>query len=222
MDNLKSLNVLFLEDNQEFANNTIELLNMFFNKIYHAPSIKKSLALYKSNEIDIIISDVKVKDGNGLDFIKAIRKINTDIPIVVLSAHKDEDFLLKAIPLNITAYELKPLSYNNFLLLLNKLALKFKSEDEISITDDIIYNFKEKILCINDIDVTLTKKEIIFMELMIDNIDKIVTTDMIQEHVWGNKPMTEAGLKNLIFRLRNKTFKKFIITIQSVGFKLST
>ena len=48
MDNLKPLNVLFLEDNKEFAKNTIELFEMFFNEIFHASSIKESLNLYKA------------------------------------------------------------------------------------------------------------------------------------------------------------------------------
>ena len=46
MDNLKSLNILFLEDNREFAKNTIELLEMFFNEIFHATTVKNSLKLY--------------------------------------------------------------------------------------------------------------------------------------------------------------------------------
>jgi DNA-binding response OmpR family regulator len=221
MDNLKPLNILFLEDNKEFAKNTVELLNMFFNNVFHARSIKQSLKLYKNNHIDIIISDIKVEDGNGLDFIRAVRKLDSSVLIVVLSAHKDEDFLFKAIPLNITSYELKPLSYDKFMSLLKKLSLKFNFEDEVSITDNIIYNYREKLLYVDEKPVVLTKKEILFMELMIKNRGKIVTSDMIQEYVWANKPMTEPGLKNLIFRLRNKTDKKFIVTVQSVGYKLT-
>ena len=222
MDNLKSLNILFLEDNREFAKNTIDLLKMFFNEIFHATTIKGSLKLYKKNRVDIIISDIKVTDGNGLDFIKSIRETNLDIPIVILSGHKDEDFLLKAIPLNITAYRIKPLSYNDFMSLLKELSLKFDSISKVSITKNIAYCFKEKVLYADEKDIQLTKKEILFMELMLKNLDKVVTSDMIQEHVWEEKPMTEASLKNLIFRLRNKTDKKFIITVQSVGYKLAS
>jgi len=220
MDNLKPLNILLLEDNNEFAKNIIELLTMYFHKIFHATSIKKSLKLYKNNHIDVIISDINVEDGNGLDFIKDIRDVNVSIPIVVLTAYKDENFLFKAIPLNITSYELKPLRYENFTLLLNKLSLKFKSIDKVFIRKNIMYSFKEKILYMNSININLTKKEILFIELMLKHKDKLVTVDMIQEHVWEQKQITEAGLKNLLFRLRQKTDKSFIKTVQGVGYKL--
>ena len=219
MDILKSLNVLFLEDNKEFAKNTVELLEMFFNKIFHASSIKESLKLYEKNNIDIILSDIKVEDGNGLDFIKIIRADNKDIPIVVLSAHKDEDFLFKAIPLNITSYEIKPLSHDKFLILLKKLATNFEQQNQRKISNIATYNSKEKVLYFKEESIKLTKKEILFIELLLKDIDAVVTLDMIQEHVWINKPMTEAGLKNLLFRLRNKTDKNFITTLQSVGYK---
>ncbi len=222
MDNLKSLSVLFLEDNIEFAKNTVELLEMFFYKIFHASSIKSSLELYKENHIDLIISDIKVDDGNGLDFIRSIRNMNLLIPIIVLSAHKDEDFLLKAIPLNITSYELKPLNYNTFVELLKRISSKFKDVHEIFITNNVIYNFEEKALYFDKINIPLTKKEILFMELMINNMDKLVTEKMIQTQVWGKHKMSEAALKNLIFRLRQKTDKDFIKRVQSIGYKLSS
>ena len=69
---------------------------------------------FQNNEIDIIISDLKVKDGLALSFIEQIRSINKEIPIVVLSAHKDEEFLLKAIPLGLTSYEIKPINFSDF------------------------------------------------------------------------------------------------------------
>ena len=123
MDRLKDLNILFLEDNEEFAQNTIEFLNIYFKKVYHSAYIKEALKLHSENKIDIIISDIKLHDGNGLNFIQTIRERDKETPIIVLSAHKDEDFLFRAIPLNITAYELKPLSYEKFLSLLKKLSL---------------------------------------------------------------------------------------------------
>jgi DNA-binding response OmpR family regulator len=120
------------------------------------------------------------------------------------------------------AYRLKPLSYSDFMSLLKELSLKFDSRNKVSITKNITYSFKEKILYADKKNIQLTKKEILFMELMINNSDKVVTSDMIQQHVWEDKPMTEASLKNLIFRLRNKTDKKFIVTVQSVGYKLAS
>lgn len=220
MDRLKTLNVLFLEDNEEYAKNTIEFLEIYFNKVIHSNNIKDALAMYDEYRTDVIISDIKVVDGNGLNFVSAIREINKEIPIVVLSAHKDEDFLFKAIPLNITSYEIKPLSYDKFLALLKKLSNIFSSQDTTFEYQNLKYSFESKEFSIDDENIYLTKTERLFVELLIRNKDKITTHEMIQRDVWEDKYMGESAIKNLLFRLRKKSNVEFITLVSGVGYKL--
>lgn len=221
MDRLKELNLLFLEDNEEFAKNTTEFLNIYFKKVLHSDNIKDALNLYDDNRIDVIISDIKVNDGNGLDFIKSIREKNKDVPIVVLSAHKDESFLFKAIPLNITSYELKPLSYDKFLALLKKLSDLFNIEDELFQHHNLQYSFKNKTLFINNKEINLTKKELLLIELIIRNKGSVVANETIQRDVWDDKFMSDSAIKNLIFRLRKKLSIELITCVTGIGYKLS-
>ena len=221
MDRLSELNLLFLEDNEEFAKNTIAFLNIYFKKIFHSTSIKGALKIYSEKRIDIIFSDIKVNDGNGLDFIKKIRLFDKEIPIAILSAYKDEDFLFKAIPLNITAYELKPLSYDKFLGLLNTISSTFKEYKNTFVHKNLTYSFKTKILLVNNKEITLTKKEIDFIELLIKSSEEIVTNEMIQRDVYEEKVMSDSALKNLLLRLRKKLGAECITTVVGVGYKLS-
>lgn len=220
MNRLNELNILFLEDNLEFAKNTIELLNMYFQNVFHSPTIRQALELFEDKKIDVIFSDIKVQDGNGLDFIKKIRELDEQIPIVILSAHKDEDFLFKAIPLNIISYELKPLSFNDFLILFSKLVKKFQPDNIAGLGKGLEYNFDKKILTENDREVILTKKEIYFLELAIKNKNKVITNEMVQKFVWEDKVMSDSAIKNLVFRLRKKVATDFLLTIQGIGYKI--
>ena len=111
---MKQLKVLFLEDNETFAKHTIEFLEFYVKSVDHVVSMKEALETFHNNQFDVILCDLKVKDGNALNFIEDIRKEDGDIPIVVLSAHKDEEFLFKAIPLSLTSYELKPIDFERF------------------------------------------------------------------------------------------------------------
>jgi len=61
MDRLKKTNLLFLEDNEEFAKNTTELLSMHFKKVYHVSSIKYAYAAINDYKIDFIIADIKLQ-----------------------------------------------------------------------------------------------------------------------------------------------------------------
>ena len=219
MVRLKNFNILLLEDNVEFAKNTIKLLELYFAKTFHSTTIKDALILFEDNKIDLIISDIKVADGNGLDFITSIREMDTQIPIIVLSAHKNEEFLFKAIPLNILSYELKPLEYKQLLSLLDKISNKLDIKDTI-INENLKYRSDSCTIYKDDKAIPLTKKELLLIQLLQKNKGKIVSKDMIQKYIWEDDVMSEAALKNLIFRVRKKVDLEFIETVTNMGYRL--
>ena len=221
MDRLKNKNLLFLEDNEEFAKNTIEFLNIFFKKIYYSSNIKNAFRFISDNKIDCMIVDVRLEGANGLDFIKKLREDGNTTPAIVLSAYKDEELLLKAIPLNILSYEMKPIKYDAFIKLLEKISHVLKTKDFYKITDKITYDYKSKQILDASNKVSLTKKEIIFLEFMIKKSPEIITYEMLQINVYEEEFMSLSAIKNLILRLRRKVSHKFIKSIGGVGYKLT-
>lgn len=221
----KSLNyktVLFLEDNISFAEHTIRFLELYVKDVFHCTSIKGGLELFDKNEIDFIISDLKVDDGIALSFIEQIRSMNKTIPIVVLSAHKDEEFLLKSIPLGLTAYEIKPISFITFKALLKKCAASLELDDVniLLVKNNIFYDFNKKLLIKDSVDIKLSQKEALFIELLIKNKNRIITKEDIEDIIWEEKKMSDSALKNFLLRIRKKVGKDFLFTIQNVGYRL--
>ncbi|MGE4396372.1 MAG: response regulator transcription factor [Sulfurimonas sp.] len=221
MDRLKELQLLFLEDNEEFATNTAKLLNLYFKKIFICKSVKEALLTYKENRIDVILSDIKVDDKNGLEFIQEVRKSDDECIIAVLSAYKDEKYLLKAIPLNLISYELKPIRYDDLITLLKKISSKLPPLENVPLREELIYSFSKKELLLNGKPIRLTKKEALFIELLIKENAKPISSERVQRDIWESRVMSDAAIKNMIFRLRKKVGLDFISTIQGVGYRLS-
>lgn len=220
MKNLNSKTVLFLEDNETFAENTIESLKMYFHEIIHCISITSAKKLFDEEKIDLIISDIKVEDGNSLEFIQYVRATNTEIPIIVLSAHKDEDILLKAIPLGLISYEIKPLNFEKFKSLLAKCSDLLSSSDEV-LENGIYYDKEKKELLEDDKSIKLTKNEAAFIELLLENRGKTLSNESLTQKLWGGKSVTNSALKNLIFRLRKKTANEAFSKIQNFGYQIN-
>ena len=220
MDRLKKANLLFIEDNEEFAKNTKELLAFYFKEVYHAPSIKSANEIINDYKIDFIITDVKLGDGNGLNFIKQLRDDDNFTPAIILSSYKDEKLLLQAIPLHVEAYELKPLSHEQFQNIMKKISLVLKPKNTFIINDELKYNEKSKEILYKSQKIQLTKKEISFIEYLIKKSPEVVSPDMIQVNVWENKIMSNSAIKNLILRLRKKVPVEFIVSVGGVGYKL--
>jgi len=219
---LKHISVLFLEDNEVFAKNTIKLLNLYINNITHVTSMTKALEVFKTKPIDMIISDLKVDDGIALSFIEEVRKTNTTIPIVVLSAHKDEDFLLKAIPLGLTCYSLKPIDFTEFETILQKCSaiLEKTKKELLFLKDNKYYNKSKKLVEDGDTNIVLSKKEAQFIELLLEHKNGVVSKEKVAEVIWEDKVMSESALKNFFLRIRKKLGKEFFYTIQNIGYRL--
>lgn len=222
LERLKDKVILFLEDNIEFAANTIDLLQVFVRHVYHAQNISEANQLLNSNLIDIIICDIKLKNENGLDFIQDFRNQNTKIPIVVISGHKDEEFLFRAIPLGLTAYLLKPIKYEALINVLHQCLemIDMHQMEKIELKDGWFYNIENKCLEKEGSVYALNKKEALFIELLSQNRDRLITKEMINGSVWQFDEMSDSAISNFILRIRRRFGKNFVFTIPDIGYRL--
>ena len=219
---LKDKTILFLEDNIEFAANTLLLLEIFVQKVYHSQTIVHADELLREHLVDIIICDIKLKNENGLDFIRDFRKNDTKTPILIISGHKDEEFLFRAIPLGLTAYLLKPIKFDVLVDALKQCNNVISSHKmgKIELKEGWLYNTKNKTLEKEEQGYSLNKKESFFMELLCLNRDCLITKEMLQLSVWKSEDMSDAAISNFILRIRRRFGKNFIYTIPDIGYRL--
>ena len=156
MGKLKDYNILLVEDNEVFAKNFIQTLDIYFHTVLYAKNLEQGFYYYDTHNVDIIICDIKIADANGLDFIRQIREYDKNIPIVILSAYKNEEFLFGAIGLNILAYELKPLTYEKMQTLLHTISKSLQKPSQ-KIASNIYYHQNTHELHVNKKIITLTK-----------------------------------------------------------------
>ena len=84
------MNKLIVDDDESKRDLIIEVIqHMGVSGIVTADNGKDALAVYALNEVDLIITDIDMPVMNGIDFIKAIRKIDQDIPIIVITGNVD-------------------------------------------------------------------------------------------------------------------------------------
>lgn len=222
MSRLKKYNLLFLEDNELFAKNMSEFFGEYFNEVFHVTNIKDALKTFQEKNVHTVISDIKVEDGNGLEFVSKVRELDKSTPIVILSAHKDEDFLFKAIPLNLFDYLIKPITYDTLITLLSSIEnlLEEMHKELIHIKKNYYYDRRNKYILLDKRVITLTDRETKFIELLIKNKNALTTRELIEQEVYNGEIMSEAALKNLILRIRKKLGNDFVETVAGLGFRL--
>ena len=108
---LKDICVLYVEDENDVREFTAKLLDSLLKKVYVAEDGLEGLKIFEENknDIDLIISDINMPKMDGLTMCEAIKKINTEIPLVITSAHNDTNFLRRSIEIGVTTYAMKPI-----------------------------------------------------------------------------------------------------------------
>jgi two-component system, OmpR family, response regulator VanR len=226
----KNLNILYIEDDKIFISKIKSILEKLFKFIFIATNGEEALELFKTKNINLIISDINMPKMDGLIFLKNLRKINSEVSFIFLTAKKEVNTIIDAIQFDISNYILKPIDLNNFLFIVNKTIekdykkyIKIEKKYLIKIDEIFIWNKKTKTLLKNDNPVKLTKKELLLIDLLLSSNDKIYSLSEITYHIWDEDYEEKdciSNLKNIISRLRNKIPQINIENVYGVGYKI--
>ena len=105
----KDIAILYVEDDRDIRDNLSNVLKNFSSKLFIAVDGKDGLEQYKQYNPDIVITDIKMPNLNGIDMVKAIKKINKKQHIIFTTAHSESDFFIEAIESHVDGYILKPI-----------------------------------------------------------------------------------------------------------------
>jgi len=218
-DILQNHTVLLAEDDDEIRKRMVNTLKFYFNEVYEADNGYDAYDLFLDKKPSLLISDIEMQDGDGIELVKRIRKTNLATPIIILSAYSKEEYLLKLINLKIDHYILKPTSNENLFEAISSALceqhntrLQLAQYTYLDIDDSTLY-YKEEV-------VVLRKKEKDFLELLYQNRKLITTYDIIQDYIWTDKVMTDNALKTFIKELRKKLPVNIIQNVIQEGYKL--
>ena len=203
---LHNFNILYLEDDENLLKHTKDILEDFVNNIYAVRTIKEALDILVNKKIDVIISDILLKDENGIDFLKHIKSKNINIPTILTTAHTDTQYLLDAIKLKIEDYIIKPINIKELLNSLHDILLPMVQQKEIQKNNNLI----RTISAITD------GKQVSIIKFIINNLDNenlfIASYTEIMESFSISKPtliklFKELAEKNILVKVQHKTYR---------------
>ncbi len=229
-----NINVLFVEDDSDFRKEFYELLLDIFPKVETAKDGLDALNKYKeyfkkaNKYYDLVITDIKMPNLDGIDLVSALYEIKKDQMVIVLSARNEFDYLLPLINLGIYQFFTKPIDYSIFLEDMFKLCSQIyytslnKNTNIIRINEYLTWDKEKKNLLQNDKSIKLTKNEFKFVETILSNNGRVFTADELINIIWYEEFDLEVNitnLKSLIYRLRKKVPGFPIKNIYGMGYK---
>ena len=197
-------------------------------------SIEEAKALLENPNFSIILLDLMLPDGSGLDLCKQIKSNpeTNEIPILILTAKDDEVDKVVGFELGADDYVTKPFSVRELILRVKAILKRnTKTSNPSNQTHEINRNFgslkmnvESHEVSINDEEIILTALEFKLLRQLVERRGRVQTRDQLLEDVWGySSNITTRTVDTHIKRLREKlcSMGKYIQTIRGVGYKFS-
>lgn len=125
IEKLRELKLLFVEDEEDLINIIEDTLKKLNANFVTARNGKEALdILEEQKDIDAVITDINMPIMNGLEMIDLINQKGLNLPIIVMSAHTEREFIKKAEELGVKDYLLKPFDFIKFIDLIVGMGIK--------------------------------------------------------------------------------------------------
>ena len=131
---MKNITVLIIEDDNAFNNMLAQFLKRNQYEVHQAYSAKEGNLLLEKEHVDLIISDLRLPDKDGIAFLKELRLSENSIPFILMTAYADVQTAVKAMKMGAADYISKPFVQEEVLLVLNKITTKKEENSPISTT----------------------------------------------------------------------------------------
>jgi DNA-binding response OmpR family regulator len=218
---LKDKKVLYVEDDDIIRDSISRVLHIFFDNIVLANDGGEAMDML-GVDFDIVILDLNLPKYNGIEIAKAFRAKSEDIIIFLISSYQETQNLRDAMRLGAIDYLSKPISFDDLKNVLTICAKKLSKDVIRPLGDDLVYNTRLKTVHKNGLEIKLTKNEIVFIELVLENQKQLITYELITQELFnsGNSDINLPSIKNLVLRLRKKLNIPFVESVFGVGYRV--
>jgi len=216
--------VYFVEDDQAIANIIDKTLKNANIDGMGFSTGEAFLDVFRRKRPDMICLDIMLPDFSGLDLLKLIRKIDKDVPIMMVSALQSEMDKVLALDLGADDYMTKPFGILELTSRIQAKLRKIQDDRKFQI-DNVVLDDKKHTVSINNEDVYFTQKEYDILKLLMKHENEVVTKEHIFKSVWdtdfiGETRTLDMHIKSLRKKLKECDAEIGIKTVRSVGYHI--
>ena len=196
---------------------------------------QQALAQIESQPLDLALLDVMMPKMDGFTVCQRVREFSS-LPIIIVTARGQDQDKVRGLDLGADDYLTKPFSVEELLArvraVLRRSHITSKEGTQglqaIAVTGELMIDYSQHLVMLAGKEITLTPTEYAILAYLAQNMGRIVTQDLLLEHVWGQEYLGESHMLQVnINRLRRKievdpSQPRYILTRVGVGYSLAS
>jgi two-component system, OmpR family, response regulator protein GraR len=217
--------ILIIEDDESICNELSILLEKNNYQTIVLKDFKNALNEILESSPDLILLDINIPYINGESLLQELRKIS-NVPVIMVTSINSETDEALSISYGADDYITKPYNPNILLLRIGAVLKRTSAESNLTSYKDLKINIQKGIIKKDDIEIVLTKNEMIIFCYLLNHQNQIVTRDELMTDLWNNEEfINDNALTVNISRLRSKLksvgYENAIDTRKGMGYILS-
>ncbi|MCL2013409.1 MAG: response regulator transcription factor [Oscillospiraceae bacterium] len=198
--------ILLIEDNAKILESNREYLEAEGYAVYAAATLKDGSAILRNQEIDLIVLDIMLPDGSGIDFCADIRK-QYDIPVLYLTCLEEDTSLVGALKAGGDEYMTKPYKLDalsaRVMALLRRVRIE-RSAPEVFKVGPLTVDCGKRIMLLYDTDMLLKPKEFDLLLTLVRDMERLFSAEELYTLVWSGIAVDKRTVAVHISSLRKK------------------
>ncbi len=224
------MKILVIEDEPDIRRNLEYNISREGFNVITAGSLSEAEEVVNSNSLSLILLDLMLPDGSGLDLCKKFKSNSkTDsIPIIILTAKDDEVDKVVGFELGADDYVTKPFSVRELVLRIKAILKRGQTKKELVEVErqfgDLKIDIESHEVFVDSVQIDLTALEFRLLNQLVETRGRVQSRDQLLQDVWGySAEVTTRTVDTHIKRLRNKlgSMGKYVQTIRGVGYKFA-
>ncbi len=222
--------ILLAEDDYNFGNvlkNYLEIKGYFVTLTENG---KEALEVLKTENFDFCIVDIMMPVMDGFSLVKQIKKIDSKIPIIFLTARNMQEDIQNGLKLGADDYITKPFSMEELLLRIKNIIKRtYRTDNPMERTSvfnlgNAVFDFNKQLLFVKKEEIKLTSKESELLKLLCEQKNEVVDRNYALNRIWLNDSFFSARSMDVYVTKLRKILKKVnnveLQNVHGIGFKL--
>jgi two-component system response regulator RegX3 len=219
--------ILIVEDEESYQDALNVGLSVEGFVVVGATNIAEARAVLATSKPDLVLLDVMLPDGSGIDYCRELHD-TTHIPVIMVSARTSEVDIVLGLEIGAADYVTKPYRLRELVARIRAVLRRptSTSDDEVITFGDLRIDFTRRTVTRKTTEVELSRKEFDLLALFATHLGQVVTREVCLDTLWWGLELSDTRtLDTHVKRLRQKiendpASPRHLITIRGVGFRL--
>ena len=218
---LYNAKLLFVTNDQSIIDTIQNEFDDYFKELKVAGTLDEAISLACSNSYDMAIIDADVKELSFSELCTELSQLAPTLPKIVISDSDNNESIVTAINSGAYTFLSKPLRAKDVKLAVIMCLNQTKRGDKIEFENGIYFDeYRDQFFKSGGILIDFTKIEKSFLKLLIVKRNEITDYDTIKEVVWKGKDMSIYTMRNIVNKIRQKTYYEIIKNHSNKGYTI--